>query len=211
MSGYVVWGGDGGCGCFGGISTGFSLTFFFTNQPLNRCFGSFSHDEFSALRSALFEFLVIAASHWSGGGALVGVSALVGRQKEMLWEEAAAGKGPAHTARGEDCNWSPFVPAWVVCFVCVRGTSTMLWWWCWSVSGPRAGGATTALEWGQEGNKLKLSAMDVLARASMKDAAKCDTHCELQISVNHQISERIWRRLVFPAARLFQCLLTIQK
>ena len=24
----------------------------------------------------------------------------------------------------------------------------------------------------------KLSAMDVLARASMKDAAKCDTHCE---------------------------------
>lgn len=59
VSGYVVWGGDDGCGCFGGISTGFSLTFFFTNQPLNRCFGSFSHDEFSALRSALFESLVI--------------------------------------------------------------------------------------------------------------------------------------------------------
>lgn len=55
----------------------------------------------------------------------------------------------------------------------------------------------------------KLSAMDVLARASMKDAAKCDTHCELQISVNHQISERIWRCRDFPAARLFQCLLTI--
>lgn len=54
----------------------------------------------------------------------------------------------------------------------------------------------------------KLSAMDVLARASMKDAAKCDTHCELQISVNHQISERIWRCWDFPAARLFQCLLT---
>lgn len=53
----------------------------------------------------------------------------------------------------------------------------------------------------------KLSAMDVLARASMKDAAKCDTHCELQISVNHQISERIWRCGDFPAARLFQCLL----
>ena len=49
--------------------------------------------------------------------------------------------------------------------------------------------------------------MDVLARASMKDAAKCDTHCELQISVNHQISERIWRCGDFPAARLFQCLL----
>ena len=55
----------------------------------------------------------------------------------------------------------------------------------------------------------KLSAMDVLARASMKDAAKCDTHCELQISVNHQISERIWRCWDFPAARLFQCLLTL--
>ena len=56
----------------------------------------------------------------------------------------------------------------------------------------------------------KLSAMDVLARASMKDAAKCDTHCELQISVNHQISERIWRCWDSPAARLFQCLLTPQ-
>lgn len=58
-------------------------------------------------------------------------------------------------------------------------------------------------------SRKKLSAMDVLARASMKDAAKCDTHCELQISVNHQISERIWRCRDFPAARLFQCLLTI--
>lgn len=53
----------------------------------------------------------------------------------------------------------------------------------------------------------KLSAMDVLARASMKDAARCDTHCELQISVNHQISERKWRCRDFSAARLFQCLL----
>ena len=57
--------------------------------------------------------------------------------------------------------------------------------------------------------KTKLSAMDVLAHASMKDAAKCDTHCELQILVNHQISERIWRRWDFPAARLFQCLLIL--
>lgn len=56
---------------------------------------------------------------------------------------------------------------------------------------------------------IKLSAMDVLAHASMKDAAKCDTHCELQILVNHQISERIWRRWDFPAARLFQCLLIL--
>ena len=52
----------------------------------------------------------------------------------------------------------------------------------------------------------KLSAMDVLAHASMKDAAKCDTHCELQILVNHQISERIWRCWDYLTARLFQCL-----
>ena len=31
----------------------------------------------------------------------------------------------------------------------------------------------------------KLSAMDVLARTTMKDAANCDTQCELQNSVNH--------------------------
>ena len=53
--------------------------------------------------------------------------------------------------------------------------------------------------------------MDVLAHASMKDAAKCDTHCELQILVNHQISERIWRCWDYPTARLFQCLLTPSK
>lgn len=34
--------------------------------------------------------------------------------------------------------------------------------------------------------------MDVLARATMKDAANCETQCELQNSVNHQISERKW-------------------
>ena len=39
-------------------------------------------------------------------------------------------------------------------------------------------------------NQLKLSAMDASARVPMKDAAKCDTHCELQNSVSHQISER---------------------
>ena len=36
----------------------------------------------------------------------------------------------------------------------------------------------------------KLSAMDVLARTTMKDAANCDTQCELQNSVNHQTAER---------------------
>ena len=52
----------------------------------------------------------------------------------------------------------------------------------------------------------KLSAMDVLARTTMKDAANCDTQCELQNSVNHQTAERKRRRWgFFLAARLFQC------
>ena len=33
-------------------------------------------------------------------------------------------------------------------------------------------------------------AMDILAPVTMKNAAKCDTSCELQNSVNHQIFER---------------------
>ena len=38
---------------------------------------------------------------------------------------------------------------------------------------------------------LQLSAMDVSVRSTMKGAAKCDKHCELQISVNRQGLERI--------------------
>ena len=37
----------------------------------------------------------------------------------------------------------------------------------------------------------QLSAMDVSVRSTMKGAAKCDKHCELQISVNRQGLERI--------------------
>ena len=40
---------------------------------------------------------------------------------------------------------------------------------------------------------VQLSAMDVSARTTMKGAAKCDKHCELQNSVNHQGFERILR------------------
>ena len=36
----------------------------------------------------------------------------------------------------------------------------------------------------------KILQWDVLARVAMKNAAKCDTQCELQNSVNHQIFER---------------------
>ena len=39
----------------------------------------------------------------------------------------------------------------------------------------------------------QLSATDVSARTTMKDAAKCDKHCELQNSVNQQGFERILR------------------
>jgi len=39
----------------------------------------------------------------------------------------------------------------------------------------------------------QLSAMDASARAPMKNAAKCDKHCELQNSVNQQNFERSWR------------------
>ena len=40
---------------------------------------------------------------------------------------------------------------------------------------------------------LQLSATDVSARTTMKGAAKCDKHCELQNSVNQQGFERILR------------------
>ena len=39
----------------------------------------------------------------------------------------------------------------------------------------------------------QLSATDVSVRTTMKGAAKCDKHCELQNSVNQQVLERILR------------------
>ena len=35
--------------------------------------------------------------------------------------------------------------------------------------------------------------MDLSAHITMKNAAKCDTQCELQNSASHQIFERNWR------------------
>jgi len=43
-----------------------------------------------------------------------------------------------------------------------------------------------------------------LVLATMKNAAKCDTQCELQNSVNHQTFERILRSGVLTRACLFQ-------
>ena len=44
--------------------------------------------------------------------------------------------------------------------------------------------------------------MNASARVTMKDAANCDKQCELQNSVNHQISERTLRYRVFLIACL---------
>ena len=45
---------------------------------------------------------------------------------------------------------------------------------------------------------LQLPAMDASARVTMKDAAKCDKHCELQNSVNQQNFERTLRLWATP-------------
>ena len=52
--------------------------------------------------------------------------------------------------------------------------------------------------------KTKLLTTDILVLATMKNAAKCDTQCELQNSVNHQTFERILRYSVITLACLFQ-------
>jgi len=44
-----------------------------------------------------------------------------------------------------------------------------------------------------------------LVPATMKNAANCDTSCELQNSVNHQIFERKRRSRVFLGAHSLQC------
>ena len=58
-----------------------------------------------------------------------------------------------------------------------------------------------------DGNEIQLSATDVLAPTSMKNAAKCDMSCELQNPVNHQNFERtlhfrviLWSTLVGVSA-----------
>ena len=43
---------------------------------------------------------------------------------------------------------------------------------------------------GRVSKSKRLSATDILALASMKNAAKCDTWCELQNPVNHRVFER---------------------
>ena len=52
-------------------------------------------------------------------------------------------------------------------------------------------------------NKRPLT-VDSSARETMKDAAKCDKHCELQNSVNQQNSERIMRIVIYYFAGLYQ-------
>ena len=54
--------------------------------------------------------------------------------------------------------------------------------------------------WLCHGLFLQLAATDVSAQTSMKDAAKCDKHCEMQNSVNQQKFERILRRRDIPGS-----------
>ena len=56
-----------------------------------------------------------------------------------------------------------------------------------------------------EPNAEQLLATDILVPATMKNAANCDTYCELQNSVNHQIFERTRRSRVSLGARSSQC------
>jgi hypothetical protein len=53
-------------------------------------------------------------------------------------------------------------------------------------------------------NPKRLSATDISALASMKNAAKCDTWCELQNPVNHRVFERKLR--LKPSGRGHVCL-----
>ena len=53
-------------------------------------------------------------------------------------------------------------------------------------------------------NKIRLSATDISALASMKNVAKCDTWCELQNPVNHRVFERKLRPK--PSGRGHVCL-----
>ena len=50
-----------------------------------------------------------------------------------------------------------------------------------------------------------LSAIDVSARTTMKGAANCDKHCELQSSVSRQILEYMLCFRVSLSADLLQC------
>ena len=64
------------------------------------------------------------------------------------------------------------------------------------------GGAARVAASSQPFNVVKLSATDVLAPTTMKNAAKCDTSCDLQNPVNHQNFERILRFREFPGSML---------
>ena len=47
--------------------------------------------------------------------------------------------------------------------------------------------------------------MDILVPITMKNAAKCETQCELQNSASHQIFERSRRLSDIRLACMFQC------
>ena len=67
---------------------------------------------------------------------------------------------------------------------------------------PASGGPSAAPPPPQPVNVVKLSATDVLAPTTMKNAAKCDTSCDLQNPVNHRNFERILRFRDMPGSML---------
>lgn len=74
----------------------------------------------------------------------------------------------------------------------------------WSVVGcpwQRPLGSAMSSPVGLPTNSLsQLAATDVSAQTTMKDAAKCDKHCEMQNSVNQQTFERTLRCRVTPGS-----------
>jgi hypothetical protein len=56
---------------------------------------------------------------------------------------------------------------------------------------------------------IQLSATDISVQASMKGAAKCDNHCELQNSVNQWILERALHFWVIPGSMSASVLVAI--
>ena len=93
---------------------------------------------------------------------------------EGLCEDATVSVPSCRCSRVVDRHWTVFLccEATVIC----RNTYFSVFCSVWS--------ATSV-------HQTQLSATDVSARTTMKGAAKCDKHCELQNSVNRQELERI--------------------
>ena len=91
-----------------------------------------------------------------------------------------------HGARSTSKHFAPHSPQWLVKTTCDEAnlSPNLSWRTDWEVKGPREERHET------KHNVKTLSATDVLAPTTMKNAAKCDTSCELRNPVSHQNFER---------------------